>query len=59
MDSQQFTQIYAGVKSFRPDVTVSELKEFILNQDKDRQAWLETAPMMDILDWIVPELMGR
>ena len=56
MDTEQFTQIYSGVKSFKPEITVSEIKEFILNQDKDRQAWLETAPMMEILDWIVPAL---
>jgi hypothetical protein len=57
MDAQQFTQIYSGIKSFKPEITVSELKEFISNQDKDRQSWLVTAPMMEILDWIVPALM--
>ena len=56
MDVEKFKQIYSGVKSFKPEITVSEIKEFISNQDKDRQAWLETAPMMEILDWIVPAL---
>ena len=50
-----YTNIQWG-KSFKPDITVSEIKEFIMNRDKDRQAWLETAPMMEILDWIVPAL---
>ena len=59
MDVVQFTQIYNGVKSFKPEITVSEIKEFILNQDKDRQAWLEAAPMMEILDWIVPALSDK
>ncbi len=56
MDAEKFTQIYSGVKSFRPETTVSEIKDFIINQDEERQKWLATAPMMEVLDWIVPAL---
>lgn len=52
----RFARMLGSLRGFGFQLSVGEFVEFLNQQDAERQEWIESASMFEVLDWIAEQL---